>query len=52
MHLGFCQPMVVTGRVRDGGGAYPVPQATLPASQVPPAAWHLPSAVQVLPVLQ
>ncbi len=31
---------------------YPVPQTTLPASQVGPGAWHLPAAVQVLPAGQ
>ncbi len=32
-----------------GGGGYPLPQTTLPASQVGPGAWHLLSDVQVLP---
>ena len=34
------------------GALYPVPQTTLPASQVGPGAWHLPAAVQVLPAGQ
>ena len=29
-----------------------MPQTTLPASQVGPGAWHLPSVVQVLPAGQ
>ncbi len=40
------------GCVRDRGGVYPVPQTTLPASQVGPGTWHFPSAVQVLPAGQ
>ena len=35
-----------------GKEAYEVPQTTLPASQVGPGAWHLPSVVQVLPAGQ
>ena len=51
IHLGLSAVDAI-GRRGVGKGAYPVPQTTLPASQVGPGAWHLPSVVQVLPAGQ